>query len=151
MDGTINAPRASRLLGRRGIAFLRRSDDSLYANGCRKEPVAGFSSAIDASVAQLFKQLGLSMTSRSFAALSSADMNHHALAVDIAGLGVLPQHAVSRAHDSREYLTRRRCVLPGWYRLSFRFPMIHREKSVTAISGLDRKGSIPSINFLMRC
>src|SRR5258707_13042921 len=53
-----------------------------------KEPVAGFSPQPTPVLAQLFKQLGAEHDVAVFAALSCADMNHHALAVDIAGLQV---------------------------------------------------------------
>src|SRR5262245_18169655 len=53
-----------------------------------KEPVAGFSRQPTPVLAQLFEQLGAEHDSAVFAALSSAHMNHHALAVDMADLQV---------------------------------------------------------------
>src|SRR5438132_13731698 len=53
-----------------------------------KEPVAGFSPQPTPVLAQLFKQLGAEHDVAVFAALSFADMNHHALAIDIAELQV---------------------------------------------------------------
>src|SRR5467141_1601946 len=53
-----------------------------------KEPVAGFSPQPTPVLAQFFEQLGAEHDIAVFAALSSADMNHHALAVDIADLQV---------------------------------------------------------------
>jgi hypothetical protein len=53
-----------------------------------KEPVAGFSPRPMPVLAQFFEQLGAEQNIAVFAALSSADMNHHALAVDIADLQV---------------------------------------------------------------
>jgi len=53
-----------------------------------KEPAAGFSPQPMTVLAQLFEQLGAEHDIAVFAALSSADMNHHALAVDIADLQV---------------------------------------------------------------
>src|SRR4030088_463824 len=47
-----------------------------------KEPVAGFSSQPRPVLAQLFKQFGAEDDAAVF---PSADMNHHGLAVDIAG------------------------------------------------------------------
>jgi len=52
----------------------------LYANGCSgKKPVCWFFSQSTPVLAQLFKQLGAEHDVAVFAALSSADMNHHAL------------------------------------------------------------------------
>src|ERR1700746_2267406 len=48
-----------------------------------KEPVAGFSAQPKPVLAQFFEQLGAEHEIAVFAALSCADMNHHALAVDI--------------------------------------------------------------------
>jgi hypothetical protein len=53
-----------------------------------KEPVAGFSPQPMPVLAQFFEQLGTEQDIAVFAALSSADMNHHALAVDIADFQV---------------------------------------------------------------
>src|SRR5258708_10322802 len=53
-----------------------------------KEPVAGFSPQPTPVLTQFFEQLGAEQDIAVFAALSSADMNHHALAVDIADLQV---------------------------------------------------------------
>jgi len=53
-----------------------------------KEPVTGFSPQPTPMLAQFFEQLGAEHDIAVFAALSCADMNHHALAVDIAELQV---------------------------------------------------------------
>src|SRR3974390_1599379 len=53
-----------------------------------KEPVTGFSPQPTPMLAQFFEQLGAEHDIAVFAALSCADMNHHALAVDIADLQV---------------------------------------------------------------
>src|SRR5215469_12897274 len=53
-----------------------------------KEPVAGFLPQPTPVLAQFFEQLGAEHDIAVFAALSSEDMNHHALAVDIADLQV---------------------------------------------------------------
>jgi len=42
------------------------------------------------------------------------------------------------------YLIQAPLRFPGWYRLSFRFPMIHREKSVTAFPALTARARYPS-------
>jgi len=53
-----------------------------------KEPAASFSPQPKPVLAQFFEQSGTEHDVPVFAALSSADMNHHALAVDIADLQV---------------------------------------------------------------
>src|SRR5437879_9978079 len=53
-----------------------------------KEPVAGFSPQPTPVLAHLFQQFGAAHDVAGFAALSLPDMNHHALAVDIAELQV---------------------------------------------------------------
>jgi hypothetical protein len=53
-----------------------------------KEPVTGFSSQPTPVLAQFFEQLGAEHDIAVLAAFSSLDMNHHALAVDIADLQV---------------------------------------------------------------
>src|SRR4029450_10716211 len=53
-----------------------------------KEPVAGFSPQATPVLAQFFEQSGAEHDIAVFAAFSSADMNHHALAVDVADLQV---------------------------------------------------------------
>src|SRR3974377_130719 len=53
-----------------------------------KEPVAVFSPQPTPMLAQFFEQLGAELDIAVLAALSSADMNPHALAVDIADLQV---------------------------------------------------------------
>ena len=53
-----------------------------------KEPAAGFSWQPTPVLAQFFEQSGAEHDVAVLAALSSADMNHHALAVDVADLQV---------------------------------------------------------------
>ena len=53
-----------------------------------KEPVAAFSWQPAPVLAQFCEQLGAKHDIAVFAALSSADMNHHAFAVDVAELQV---------------------------------------------------------------
>ena len=51
-----------------------------------KEPAAGFSSQPKPVLAQFFEQLGAEHDITVFAAFSCVDVNHHALAIDIADL-----------------------------------------------------------------
>src|SRR6201984_239688 len=68
-----------------------------------KEPVAGFSPQPTPVLAQFFEQLGAEHDIAVFATLSSADMDHHALAVDIADLQVCylstPQTSSVERHE----------------------------------------------------
>src|SRR6201984_1042144 len=68
-----------------------------------KEPVAGFSQQPTPVLAQFFEQLGAEHDIAVFATLSSADMDHHALAVDIADLQVCylstPQTSSVERHE----------------------------------------------------
>src|ERR1700720_1158916 len=88
MDGTMKARALRGFLGgvvyRFCVVWVIRSMPTVAG----KEPVAGFSPQPTPVLAQLFKQLGAEHDVALFAALSSADMKPHALAVDIAGLQV---------------------------------------------------------------
>src|SRR3974377_2108658 len=68
-----------------------------------KEPGAGFSPQPTPVLAQFFEQLGAEHDIAVFAALSSADMDHQGLAVDIAGLQVCylstPQASSVERHE----------------------------------------------------
>src|SRR3984893_2363905 len=103
MDGTIKARALRGFLG--GVVYRFCVDRVIRSmpTVAGKEPVAGFSPQPTPVLAQLFKQLGAEHDVAVFAALSSADMNHHALAVDIAGLQVCylstPQAGSVECHE----------------------------------------------------
>src|SRR5437879_13218281 len=103
MDGTIKARALRGFLG--GVVYRFCVDRVIRSRptAAGKEPVAGFSLQPTPVLAQLFKQLGAEHDVAVFAALSSADMNHHALAVDIAGLQVCylstPQAGSVESHE----------------------------------------------------
>jgi len=88
MDGTIKARALRGFLA--GVVYRFCVDRAIRSmpTVAGKEPVAGFPPQPTPVLAQLFKQLGAEHDVAVFAALSSADMNHHALAVNIAGFQV---------------------------------------------------------------
>ena len=83
MDGTIKARALRGFLG--GVVYRFCVDRVIRSmpTVAGKEPVAGFSTQPKPVLAQFFEQPGAEHDIAVFAALSCADMNHHALAVDI--------------------------------------------------------------------
>src|SRR5260370_17648335 len=103
MDGTIKDRAVRGLLGGVVWRFCVYRVIRSMPTVAGKEPVAGFSPQPTPVLTQFFEQLGAEQDIAVFAALSSADMNHHALAVDIADLQVCylstPQTGSVQRHE----------------------------------------------------
>src|SRR5262249_32900438 len=88
MDGLVKARALSGSLAGVARRFLVDWIIRRMPTVARKEPAAGFSWQPAPVLAQFFEQLGAEHDVAVFAAFPSADMNHHALAVDVADLQV---------------------------------------------------------------
>src|SRR5262250_2856729 len=88
MDGVVEARASSGSLAGVARCFLVDWIIRSMPTVAGKEPVAGFSWQPAPVLAQFFEQLRTEHDIAVFAAFPSADMNHHALAVDIANLQV---------------------------------------------------------------
>lgn len=88
MDGTVKARALCGSLAGMVERFCARRVIRSMPTVAGKEPIVGFSPQPTPVLAQFFEQLGAEHDIAVLAALSSLDVNHHALAVDIADLQV---------------------------------------------------------------
>src|SRR5215469_5227358 len=88
MDGVVEARALSGTLAGVARGFLVDWIIRSMPTVAGKEPIAGFSWQPAPVLAQFFEQLRAEQDVAVFAAFPSADMNHHALAIDIADLQV---------------------------------------------------------------
>src|SRR5262249_23261196 len=88
MDGVVEARALSGSLTGVGRRFFGGRISRGMPTVAGKEPVGGCSWQPAPVLAQFFEQLGAEHDVAVFAAFPSADMNHHALAVDVADFQV---------------------------------------------------------------